>query len=247
MNTKAIISAAIIAAILPSAAFAADNSLPCGHERLCECSQMFDDEDYTITLDANGGLIGNGYVDAKIEIAMTTKKGKIKLPLPYRDSDYEFEGWYTADDIKASSETVYRADVKLYAKWRITGTRTITFSSDGGSDILPITGTYLSSANIDGYVPVKEGYTFLGWYDDPQTKENKITEVIFDEDKTLYAKWEQKSRTPIVIGRDHMYMTDGEIAAKQEWLQSEYEPKLTEEQIKRIIELLNRFIQMYNK
>lgn len=37
--------------------------------------------------------------------------------------------------------------------------------------------------------PVKEGYTFTGWYSDPELTD-KITEVIMDSDKVVYAGWE---------------------------------------------------------
>ncbi len=62
----------------------------------------FVEQESTITLNANGGYIGSGYMGTKTEIELKTEKGKIKLPLPYRTSDYDFIGWYTEDGEKVS-------------------------------------------------------------------------------------------------------------------------------------------------
>lgn len=37
--------------------------------------------------------------------------------------------------------------------------------------------------------PTRYGYDFDGWYSDPQTKKNRVTEFTFNESGTVYAKW----------------------------------------------------------
>lgn len=245
MKAKTIISTiAVIAMLQPGVSAAEISSYG---QAQTGGQQVFAEKEFIVTLDANGGFLGDGYVGTKPEITLITHKGRIKLPIPYWNSDYEFEGWYTEDEEKVSSKTVYFADAVLYAKWDIIGTRTLTFSSDGGSDVAPMTGMYGSTVNIENYVPTKAGYIFKGWYTDPRTKENQVREITFDENKTVYAKWEQTAQNHISIGKDHIYMTDEEIAEKKERLQQEREPeqKLTDAQIRRLIELLKRLIQAY--
>ncbi len=76
----------------------------------------FVEQESTITLNANGGYISSGYAGTKTEIELETEKGRIKLPLPYRTSDYDFEGWYTENGEKVTSKTEYYEDTTLNAK-----------------------------------------------------------------------------------------------------------------------------------
>ena len=47
-----------------------------------------------ITLNCNGGSLYGGICKTDIT-EMITEQNKIKLPLPYKNSDYQFEGWFT--------------------------------------------------------------------------------------------------------------------------------------------------------
>lgn len=47
---------------------------------------------------------------------MVTEQNKIKLPLPYHSSDYQFEGWFTENGEKVSSDNEYYSDTTLYAR-----------------------------------------------------------------------------------------------------------------------------------
>ena len=70
----------------------------------------------------------------------------------------------------------------------------ITFDSDGGSEIQSIEiqkGTKISMPND----PVKEGYTFIGWY--LNDEKWSFIGYIVTEDMTLKAKWEEKEYTVI--------------------------------------------------
>ncbi len=200
----------------------------------------FVEQESTITLNANGGYLGSGYIGTKTEIELETEKGKIKLPLPYRTSDYDFEGWYTKDGEKVTSKTEYYEDTTLNAKWNIIGQRTITFATDGGSDILPLTTKYGDKVSLENVIPTKQGFAFKGWYTDPRTKQNRVTEITMTENITVYAKWEQISNTVNTIGKDRIYMTDEEIEMRKEILKRQYPPTFSNDQITKLIQLLKQ-------
>ena len=64
--------------------------------------------------------------------------------------------------------------------------RTYSFVTNCDQSIDPITATYLTSLPT----LTKDGYAFLGWYDNAQFEGDAITAPYFSKDKTtLYAKW----------------------------------------------------------
>ncbi len=203
----------------------------------------FVEQESTITLNANGGYIGSGYMGTKTEIELETEKGRIKLPLPYRTSDYDFIGWYTEDGEKVTSKTEYYEDTTLNAKWNIIGQRTLTFATDGGTDILPLTTKYGNKVSLENVIPIKEGFAFKGWYTDPRTKQNRVTEITMTENLTVYALWKQISNSVNVIGKDRIYMTDEEIEMRKEILKRQYPPKFSNDQITKLIKLLQEMLK----
>lgn len=89
----------------------------------------------------------------------------------------------------------------LYAKWTI-NQYTITFNTDGGSLVNPITQDYNSeiSAPED---PIKEGYAFEGWYlDETYTQRVLLFITMPAEDLTLYAKWKEVQNYAIALVTD---------------------------------------------
>lgn len=157
----------------------------------CDCGQtkvenIASIRDYVVTFDANGG-------EVDLQTAETRNNRLRKLPVPYRDSDYRWDGWYTEKEggERVTADWVYDKDTTLYAHWTIVSEYTLTFASAGGSYIRPLTQKYLSTVDLDSYVPTKEGYTFSGWYLDPRTKQDRVTEYTFYENDVVYAKWEK--------------------------------------------------------
>lgn len=73
--------------------------------------------------------------------------------------------------------------------WELDTTRTVIFASDGGTYIHPVAKEIGTAIRLDEYVPVKEGYIFYGWYSDPRTKEQQVTEVTLNENIVVFAKW----------------------------------------------------------
>ena len=103
----------------------------------------------------------------------------------------------------------------------IAGNVTLTFASDGGSFISPITKRYGESIGLESYIPTKYGYTFKGWFTDPRTKQNQVTTFKFTKPDVLYAKWERNENELInlddeIIAKDTCYLTDEEIAKRNE-------------------------------
>lgn len=66
--------------------------------------------------------------------------------------------------------------------------QTVSFNSQGGSAVNPITATYNQA--ITAPTPTKTGYTFLGWYKDASCTQawNFATDTV-TASTTLYAKW----------------------------------------------------------
>ena len=70
---------------------------------------------------------------------------------------------------------------------------TITFDSNGGSDIAPQNQMYGDLLDVPDD-PTREGYEFSGWYLDPACDEmwDEDTDII-ETDITLYAGWDKNS------------------------------------------------------
>ena len=103
----------------------------------------------------------------------------------------------------------------------IVGNVTLTFASDGGSFIRPITKRYGESVRLESYVPTKYGYTFKGWFTDPRTKQNQVTTFKFIKPDVLYAKWQHNPQEPVkpndeIMAKDTCYLTDEETKIRNE-------------------------------
>ena len=66
---------------------------------------------------------------------------------------------------------------------------TLTFNTNGGSDIAPVTDKENSVIDISKYVPSKSGYKFNGWFTDSELKAAASSSVTLTGDITLYAGW----------------------------------------------------------
>ncbi len=128
---------------------------------------------YTITFDSNGGS----------EIAPITQDYGTAITAPANPTreGYTFIGWN-----KAIPATMPAENMTITAKWKV-NQYTITFDSNGGSEIAPITqdyGTVIAApAN-----PTREGYTFIGW-------DKAIPSTMPAENMTITAKWKDNQYT----------------------------------------------------
>ena len=129
-----------------------------------------------------------------------SKRHNVALTLPgalFTRTGYTQVGWATTD----GGEKVYGFDavytqnepLTLYPVWN-TNQYTITFDTNGGSEIAPITQDY--GTNITAPAdPTREGYTFIGW-------DREIPTTMPAENITLKAKWKdiEKPTGEIIIG-----------------------------------------------
>ncbi len=135
---------------------------------------------YTITFDTAGGS----------EIAPITQDygTQITAPADPTREGYTFIGWD-----KAIPATMPAGDMTITAQWRI-NQYTITFDSNGGSAVAPITQDYGTAITAPAD-PTREGYTFIGW-------DTEIPTTMPAENITLKAKWKdiEKPTGEIIIG-----------------------------------------------
>ena len=111
------------------------------------------------------------------------------LPIPTR-AGYIFGGWYDNPNFTGSALTSIPAGWQgaLYAKWtEETPEEVIYWVLNGGSvsGTLPayVTSTYTLPT------PVRDGYVFGGWYDNPNFTGSALTSIPAGWEGTLYAKW----------------------------------------------------------
>ena len=122
---------------------------------------------YTLTFNAD-----NGTEDVEITQDYGTK---FDTPADPTREGYTFAGWDM--DIP---ETIPAEDMSFTAKW-IANQYTLTFDSDGGSDVAAITQDYGTKIETPA-APTKTGYTFAGW-------DNEIPETMPAESMSFKAQW----------------------------------------------------------
>ena len=122
---------------------------------------------YTITFDTAGGSavasITQDYGTAITAPANPTREG------------YTFIGWD-----KAIPATMPAENMIITANWKV-NQYTITFDSNGGSEIAPITQDYGTAITAPAN-PTREGYTFIGW-------DKAIPSTMPAENMIITAKW----------------------------------------------------------
>ena len=135
---------------------------------------------YTITFDTNGGS----------EIAPITQDYGTEITAPDNPTrkGYTFKGWD-----KEIPETMPAENITVKAQWEI-NQYTITFDTNGGSEIAPITQDYGTEINAPDN-PTRKGYTFKGW-------DKEIPKTMPAENITITARWKdtEKPTGEIIIG-----------------------------------------------
>ena len=135
---------------------------------------------YTIAFDTNGGS----------EIASITQDYGTEITAPDKPTrkGYTFKGWD-----KEIPETMPAENITVKAQWEI-NQYTITFDTNGGSEIAPITQDYGTKITAPDN-PTRKGYTFKGW-------DKEIPETMPAENITITARWRdtEKPTGEIIIG-----------------------------------------------
>ncbi len=134
---------------------------------------------YIIKFDSNGG--------SAVEDQVVESGNFLSEPQAPTKKDSRFLGWYNGNTEWKFDIHRATAHITLTAKWESFPTYTVTFDSNGGTDVA-------SQYIVEGYsasvpaAPTMQNARFLGWYDGNTLwnfAENKIT-----SDLTLTAKWE---------------------------------------------------------
>lgn len=174
------------------------------------------DMTYTVVFDGNsqaGDTLSGSMADQKIKYSSST----YLRTNAYKSNSFIFMGWavskedadngivtYTngqkiqrpGDELLSYDAATDTYTLKLYAVWK--NIFRISYELNGGEFTNPeqlITEyTYSKTQTYNLISPVRDGYTFAGWYTDPNFRV-RVTNIARNStgDKNLYAKWTSKN------------------------------------------------------
>ena len=108
-----------------------------------------------------------------------------------------FLGWFTekagGTQVLYTTTVTQEGDHSLFAQWQTRSASTVTLDGNGGRVKARESKLQLSDGDPYGTLPtpLREGYTFLGWFTLPEDGEAVLSDTVFTgaEDRTLYAQW----------------------------------------------------------
>jgi len=106
--------------------------------------------------------------------------------------DYEIDTWYydQARTLPVDISSMPSSDITIYASWK--GIEyTINYELNGGTNDSENPLVYSVASGLDMLPASKAGYTFVGWYTNPEFTGNEVTNTVdLIGDATIYAKFE---------------------------------------------------------
>lgn len=148
---------------------------------------------YTVTFNSQGG-------SAVSPITGVESGSTIEEPEPPTKEHYNFGGWFKEADCLNEwdfDNDVVTEDTTLYAKFTIE-TFTVTFNSEGGTQVSPYTSVEYGSTILEPSTPEKLEKDFGGWFKDEEYEnEWDFENDVVTDAITLYAKWIDWSKSRI--------------------------------------------------
>ena len=145
----------------------------------------------TVTFDPNGG----SYYDDMLTMKYVKGRKYWGIWRPASWEGHKFLGWYDENGERVRNDmTITEDDTRTFqARWE--EIQTVTFNAQGGT----VRGKESLVFNRDGVyagfaMPVRDGYTFMGWFDENGTRVKNGEDVSDDVERTLYAHWGQTVR-----------------------------------------------------
>ena len=144
----------------------------------------FEIKKFTVTFNTDGGT--------NIPSQTVNYGGKVTKPADPEKTGYDFINWYKDSNFETIFDfdnTEIKSTTTIYAKFSQQSI-TVTFDTDGGSTVSPITVEQGESIN-ELPIPTKEDNIFLGWYenlDDANPVSEPYTPASSIE---LHAKWQK--------------------------------------------------------
>jgi uncharacterized repeat protein (TIGR02543 family) len=150
---------------------------------------------YNVTFNTDGGSIV-----AKQRII---ENKTVSMPKNPTKKGYEFVEWQL-DGVKFDPKTKITKDITLKAIWKEIITYTVTFNSDGGSNVPNQTIVEGKKATKPSN-PTKKGYKFKAWTLNGQSFDFN---TLITENITLVATWEEIVNYTITINKVDTYSPD---------------------------------------
>ena len=142
---------------------------------------------YTITYECDG------CVNNPQNPTTYTINDKKDIKYPQSREGYDFGGWYKETNYTTKVTQIAKGsygDITLYGKW--IKVYTLSYVLNGGEKANSrVSYTSETATFALGEASGREGFTFAGWYDNPDFEGDAVTEVPLGSsgDKTFYAKW----------------------------------------------------------
>lgn len=153
----------------------------------------YDRDSFALSWNVNGGKpLTGSYTYGSVKYGTPIKKPDMPTK-----TGHTFAGWYMDEELTAALEdnaTMPAKDITMYASWEVEQ-YTISFDSNGGSPVPPITQEY-GTAVSEPAAPVRAGYNFTGW---KLNGENYTFTTMPGENITLIAQWTAHTNIPYTV------------------------------------------------
>ena len=161
-----------------------------------------------------------GMVPDDVFVKEGEKLASFHLPMLGPFENYSFVGWFIGNYQITENYVIY-SNVTLTAKWILTEQEyLIKYELNGGAfqmyEYYPDSYQYSATDSYFLSAPIRQGYTFIGWYRNQYFAGSPITEISAGTygDLKLYAKWEPIEWTSETIENLDLSLFEEEYTVK---------------------------------